>query len=125
MYLSNLKGLAMVLALSWENIMHSYRLYLLDEREMSLCMHEMISGMRLTLGKEICLFFHAIFIWFLLERNICFTCRKNKICYCMHKTITCMLTLFEIELALLYIVTIMNRSWVENMFLEKNMYSHA
>ena len=62
MYLSNLKGLAMVLALSWENIMHSYWLYLLDEREMSLCMHEIISGMHLTLEKEMWLFFHEIFI---------------------------------------------------------------
>ena len=62
MYFSNLKGLAMVLPLSWENIMHISWLYLLDEREMSLCMHEIISGMHLNLGKEMCLFFHEIFI---------------------------------------------------------------
>ena len=39
--------------------------------------------------------------------------------------ISSMLTLFEIELSLLYIITIMNNSLVEKMFLEKNMHSHV
>ena len=115
----------MVLALFGIILCIVTELDILGVREMSIFMHERINGMRLITGKEICLFFYEIFIYFPLERNICFTCKKNKLCYCVPKIITSILTLFEIELVWLYIITIINSSWVEKMFLEKNMHSHA
>ena len=45
--------------------------------------------------------------------------RIKRLCYCMHKIITSMLTLFEIELEFLYIIAIVNISCVEKMFFEK------
>jgi len=44
---------------------------------------------------------------------------------CIQEIITIMLNLFEIELAFLYIIDIVNSSHVEKMFLEKSMHSHA